>query len=236
MLLFLRIEEFPIFCEVVDARPERHHRHRGDRDVRKDVQIAEDVEREHYGLEENRDDAGHLQSRLYLAEPACGDYESAAACRDESDRGDGELAEDDDGCRPDENASEILELGIHEDAEQSGEDEEFVRERVHEFSEIRDEIIFSRDLAVDHVGQRRDNEDHGGDYAECRGAYRQGSCEKHEKHGDHADAEHCQPVRQIHFFLFHFYLVLYLLKINIPIIVSIVNPSSNLATNPLYKL
>ena len=81
---------------------------------------------------------------------------------DKANACDGELAGEDYHDDPD--AAPAL---AHE-CEQSGGGEHFIGERIEKFAENGDKIILSCDLAVEHIGQRRDRENSERDYVMIR--------------------------------------------------------------------
>ena len=116
------------------------------------------------GLGDAADDAGDLCTGFDLSQHIRGDDDALRARNDEADGRDGELTEDHDHDRPEEDiGKELVEghtcHGAVEDHEHSTDDHKLIRQWVEKLTEIGNEVIPSRDLAVEHIGKGGDDEE-----------------------------------------------------------------------------
>ena len=112
-------------------------------------------EGEHERLKDDNERADNLRDRLDLAEDAGGNDDTALACYDKANAGNRELAKKDDENNPNEDES-LGDLAakeeVSEDRDLRADDQKLISEGIDELAEIGNEIMLSRDLTVEHVG------------------------------------------------------------------------------------
>ena len=102
---------------------------------------------------------------------------------------DNEFAADDNDHDPGGKLSQLYQT------DQRGADQKLVRQRIHEFSEIRDEIVFPGDLSVQEIREAGDEEQHKGYHPECEDLTIMDQQRRHKKRHQY-HAKHSQFVRQ----------------------------------------
>ena len=157
------------------------------------------------GLDNRRADGNDLGHGLHFSHQVCRDDHSACAGRDETDAGDCQLTEYDydESEEIEREHTDVVGVG-KENAEHCANDHKFVGEGVKKFSKVGNEVVFSRNLAVQHIGNGCGDEKQGAQKGQnhIRGCRKVGKNRK--KHHDHKDRHHDQSknrklVWKIHF-------------------------------------
>ena len=143
-----------VCLKIVDAGKEggeRHERHKGVGDYMTLCREGEDKR-----LEDYDERADHLRDGLYLAEHACRNDDAALTCNYKSKTCNAKLTQKD----KKDKSHKYKRLGTFTDKEKvchnsdlRADDHKFIGKGVDKLSEIGNEVVFSCNLAVKHIGK-----------------------------------------------------------------------------------
>ena len=159
-LLDRGVDVLPVSFEVNVAGPNRQNGHRSHRYVGNGMTAEEFVIK--HGLDDSSQNENDLYAGLNLAELVCRDDNAVGIGNNHTHGGNGKLTEDNDNrCGEQANAvnsfrfePESISARYVAKRDQSNEDHQLVCQRVHEFTEVRYEVVASGEITVKKVGGR----------------------------------------------------------------------------------
>ena len=187
-----------ICLKVIPAREEGGECHNAHAHVGEDMVL---VEVRDNGLHKDNDGANHLRYGLDLTKHGCRNNDAALACDNESEGGNTELAKEDDKHYPNEHEGECgLTVKHHpnEDGDSRADDHKLVSEGVDKLTKVGNEIILSRNFAVEHIGQTGQSVNYSRHYTAPNG-YISHKEQSSNEHGNEQCTYKRERVRNVHF-------------------------------------
>ncbi len=155
------------------------------------------------GFDDGNEDRRDLCAGLDLTEPVCRDDDTVGIGHDHTHGGNGKLTENDDDGRNEkayavDRCAFISARGVAKRDERY-EDHELICKRVHKFTEVGDEIVFSCEMSIYKVSKRRKTEECGGNQTGRQISKSEIKGDENHEERNHEHSEKGQLIGQIQF-------------------------------------